>query len=185
MLLWHLGATVALTRYAFRDERMDLRFLAFGAILPDLVDTPIGLIFYDGLRSVRLFTHSLLVAAALMTWILFATRRGRPRKRWMPVAIGVLIHLFLDGMWAEPATLWWPFLGAEFAAAGAETIAEYVGNVLSNWWVWLGEVIGAAYLVNLARRSGLAGATERRDFFATGRVNAPIGGSPPGPAAER
>ncbi|NND04000.1 MAG: hypothetical protein HKN91_14560, partial [Acidimicrobiia bacterium] len=72
MLLWHLGATTALTRYAFRDERMDLRFLLLGAVLPDLIDTPIGLIFYNSLHSVRLFTHSLVLAGLLMTWIVLA-----------------------------------------------------------------------------------------------------------------
>ena len=35
MLFWHLGATVALVRYSFRDDRMDLRFLMLGAVLPD------------------------------------------------------------------------------------------------------------------------------------------------------
>ena len=39
MLFWHLGGTTALARYAFRDERMDLRMLALGAIMPDLIDT--------------------------------------------------------------------------------------------------------------------------------------------------
>jgi len=41
MLFWHVGATIAFVRYTFRDKAMDLRFLALGAILPDLIDTPI------------------------------------------------------------------------------------------------------------------------------------------------
>ena len=43
MLFWHVGGTIALVRYTVRDERMDLRFLILGAVLPDLIDTPIGL----------------------------------------------------------------------------------------------------------------------------------------------
>jgi len=27
MLFWHVGATIAFVRYAFRDQNMDLRFL--------------------------------------------------------------------------------------------------------------------------------------------------------------
>jgi hypothetical protein len=42
MLFWHLGASIAVARYTFRDERMDLRFLALGALLPDIIDTPVG-----------------------------------------------------------------------------------------------------------------------------------------------
>ena len=135
MILWHLGATIALSRYTFRDERMDLRFLAFGALLPDLIDTPSGLIGFSIFGAMRLFGHSLLFAGVIMAAILFTTRRGRPRKKWMPVAIGVLIHLFLDAMWASPETLWWPFLGLDFTPAGAADVAEYMGNVIGNSWV--------------------------------------------------
>ena len=179
MLLWHLGATIALTRYAFRDERMDLRFLMLGAVLPDLIDTPLGLIFYEALQSVRLFSHSLVLAGLLMTWIVLATRRGRPRKRWMPIAIGVLIHLFLDAMWADPETLWWPVLGLEFSPAAAMTAGDLVTDTISNLWVWLGEAAGLVYLVVLARRSDLGAAEARREFFSTGRVSAAIGISGP------
>lgn len=179
MALWHIGATIALTRYTFRDEKMDLRFLIVGAVLPDLIDTPVGLLFYESLGSIRLIAHSILFAAALMTWILVATRRGRPRKRWMPLAIGVLIHLFLDAMWADPETLWWPAFGLDFSDAGAATVPDLVGAVLSAWWVWAGEAAGLIYLLALARRANLNDAATRREFVATGRIGAPIGFSRP------
>lgn len=181
MLLWHVGATTALTRYAFRDERMDLRFLLLGAVLPDIIDTPIGLLFFESLQSVRLFTHSLVLAGLLMSWIVLATRRGRPRKRWMPIAIGVLIHLFLDAMWADPETLWWPILGLDFSPAAATSPADLIGDVLGNAWVWLGEAAGLLYLVTLGRRSGLGSQEARRELYNSGRVSAPIGlsGWPP------
>lgn len=175
MLLWHLGATTALTRYAFRDEKMDLRFLLLGAVLPDLIDTPVGLLFFDSLQSVRLIAHSLPLAALLMTSIVLSTRRGRPRKRWMPVAIGVLVHLFLDAMWADPETLWWPLLGLDFSKANAATLSDLVAETLGNWWVWAGELAGLAYLILLAKRSGLQTTEARRHFIETGRVSAPIG----------
>lgn len=174
MLLWHLGATTVLARYSFRDERMDLRFLAVGAILPDLIDTPIGLLMFDRLQSVRLAGHSLLFSSLVMTWILLATRRGRPRKRWMPVAIGMLIHLFLDGMWTDPATLWWPFLGLDFSATAAGSAAEYVADVLTNPWVWAGEAVGLAYLVWLGREGRLGQAEARQRFLATGQIDVAI-----------
>ncbi len=118
MLLWHLGGTVAVIRYAFRDENMDLRFLMLGAVLADLVDTPIGLAFWPTFDNVRLALHSLLFASLVMFAVVALARRGRPRKRWMPLAVGVLMQLILDAMWRQPETLWWPFLGWEFSATG-------------------------------------------------------------------
>lgn len=176
MLLWHLGATVALVRYAFRDDRMDLRLLMLGAVLPDLIDTPLGWIWFGSTMTTRLVMHSLLVASLVMVAVLLRTRRGRPRKRWMPLAIGMLVHLALDAMWASPETLWWPFLGLDFTPSGAADLAGYVREVLTDARVWLLEIAGAAYLLVLARRGGLLDPVARRAFLTTGIIDVPIDG---------
>ncbi len=175
MIFWHLGATTAIVRYTFRDERMDLRMLALGALLPGLIDTPVGAVFYSSLGSVRLVGHTLLASAAAMVLVLLRTRRGRPRKRWMPVAVGMMVHLILDGMWNDPATLWWPFLGWGFTPAGPATFGALVVDVLTDPVTWALEAVGLAYLVVLARRSHLGDPQERGAFLATGRLSAPIG----------
>jgi membrane-bound metal-dependent hydrolase YbcI (DUF457 family) len=175
VLFWHVGATIAFIRYAFRDEAMDLRFLAFGAVLPDVIDTPIGFSFWPAFASVRLASHSLLFGTLIMVVVVAATRRGRPRKRWMLVAVGVLIHLVLDGMWRTPTTLWWPFLGWGFAATSFETVAGYLSWLLTDVRTWALEALGLAYLVALARRSDLSDPTNRHALFTSGRVSAPIG----------
>ncbi len=174
MIFWHVGATTALIRYAFRDDRMDLRFLALGAVLPDLVDTPIGLLWFDQLGSVRLVAHALLASAVVMSTVVVRTRRGRPRKRWMPLAIGMLMHLFLDAMWNDPETLWWPFLGWEFSPAVATSAGDYIQSVLTDWRVWGLEGVGLAYLVVLGRRARLGRPEARARLFATGVVDVPI-----------
>lgn len=176
MLFWHVGATTAIARYTFRDDRMDLRMLALGAVLPDLIDTPLGLLFFDQLQSVRLVTHGLVVASAVMVGVVLSTRRGRPRKLWMPLAIGLLFHLLLDAMWLDPETLWWPFLGTEFSPAEQSTAGAYVQAVLSDWRVWAGEVIGLLYLVYLWRAAKLTDPAARRRLMETGRVDVPIDG---------
>lgn len=175
MLFWHLGGTVAFVRYAFRDERMDLRFLMLGAILPNLLDTPIGLLFWDRVHNVRLGAHALVFGAALMIGVLLSTRRGRPRKRWMPLAIGVLMHLFLDAMWQEPETLWWPFLGWEFTERAFDTAGAYVASVLGDWRMWALEAAGLVYLIGLGVRSGITSAGAAKSFARSGVVSAPIG----------
>lgn len=176
MLFWHAGATIAIARYSFRDDRMDLRILLLGALLPDLVDTPIGLAFYDTFGGVRLFTHGLVLAAATMVGVVFATRRGRPRKTWMPLAIGLLLHVLLDAMWLDPETLWWPLLGTSFTAAGPETAGSYVSAILTDWKVWAAEAIGIIYLAYLWSAAHLSDEATRREFLRTGRVNVPIEG---------
>jgi inner membrane protein len=176
MLFWHAGATIAIARYTFRDDRMDLRMLLVGALIPDIVDTPIGLLLYGRLHSVRLFTHGLLLAVAVMVIVVMSTRRGRPRKMWMPLAIGLLLHVLLDAMWLDPETLWWPLLGWSFSPAGPTTVSGYVGSVLGDWKMWLGEVIGLVYLIYLWFAADLADPEKRTALWRTGRVDAPIEG---------
>lgn len=175
MLLWHLGATTGFVRYAFRDPAMDLRFLALGAILPDLIDLPLGIAFWSDVSAVRLAAHSLLFGAMVMVAVLILTRRGPRRRQWMMLAVGVLVHLALDAMWGNPETLWWPFLGRSFSSTGFGTYGSYVGNLLTNPVMWLGEVAGAIYLVVLWVRSNLSDAEVRARFLASGTVEAPIG----------
>lgn len=174
MLLWHVGLTTAFVRYAFRDEHMDLRFLALGAILPDVIDTPIGVAVWQTWQTPRLWSHSLAFGALLMTVVLLVTRRGRRRKQWMLVAVGVLMHLALDGMWSYPETLWWPFLGWTFFSTEFATFSSYAYSVLQDPLVWAGEAVGLVYLVVLWRRSDLSDATAREVLLTTGRVSAPI-----------
>lgn len=174
MIFWHTGASIAIARATFRDPRMDLRFLVLGALLPDLLDTPVGLVLFDRLRSVRLVGHGLLLAAVVMVAVLLGTRRGRPRKRWMPIAIGMLLHLFLDAMWQDPETLWWPALGTGFTPAGPATAGQYLTGVLTDLRVWALEAIGLAYLVWLGVRGRLGDHRARRLLLTTGVMNVPI-----------
>lgn len=174
MLFWHLGGTIAIVRYVFRDENMDLRFLMFGAILPDLIDKPLGLAFFDFFGSTRLYGHTLLFAALVMTVVVLATRRGRPRRRWMAIPIAVMVHLVLDAMWDTPETLWWPFLGGDFTPNTALADDGYVGW-LTNWVVWAMEAAGLTYLVFLWQKAGLSQPHKRRAFRETGIIDAPIG----------
>jgi len=174
MLFWHIGGTIALIRYAFRDERMDLRFLVLGAVVADLIDTPLGLIGYETLGAVRLGAHSLLVASSVMVVVVALTRRGRPRRRWMALAVGMLAHLVLDAMWANQETLLWPFLGWEFTPAGPADAGGYLHDVVADPVMWAGELFGLAYLVWLWQRAGLGSASAWAGFWSTGTIDVPI-----------
>lgn len=153
---------------------MDLRFLALGAILPDLIDTPIGIVAWSSNGAVRLVSHGILFGSLVMVAVLIFTRRGPARKRWMLLATGVLLHLLLDAMWNLPETLWWPFLGTEFSATGLSTYGAYVQGLLTNPVMWAGEALGLIYLLALARRADLRDPAARRTLWRTGVVSARI-----------
>lgn len=176
MLFWHVGMTIAFIRYAFRDQKMDLRFLALGALLPDLIDTPIGALVWNSFQTPRLWSHGFLFGTAVMVLVLLLTRRGPVRKRWMLLATGILLHLALDAVWNQPETLWWPFLGIEFTSTGFASFGSYVADVLTDPIVWAGEAVGLAYLVILWRKSGLTDSSQRHRLLTTGVVSARIDG---------
>ncbi|MGI9666519.1 MAG: metal-dependent hydrolase [Acidimicrobiia bacterium] len=153
---------------------MDLRFLALGAILPDLIDLPIGVAMWSTFQTPRLAAHSILFGAIAMVAVLILTRRGPRRKRWMLLAVGLLIHVALDAMWQHPETLWWPFLGTEFSATEFATYGAYVGDLVRDPLMWAGELAGFAYLAVLWKTSGLRDIDARRRLASSGVVDAPI-----------
>lgn len=169
--------TIVFVRYAFRDEAMDLRFLVLGALLPDLIDTPIGALAWVTFQTPRLWGHSFLFGTSVMMLVLVVTRRGPVRKRWMLLATGILLHLALDALWNQPETLWWPFLGFDFARTQFATFGSYAADVLTDPLVWVGEAIGLVYLVVLWRKSGLGVAEARSRLLTTGVVSARIDGA--------
>lgn len=174
MFLWHIGASVAFIRYAFRDPMMDIRFLAFGAILADVIDLPIGILLWPTFKTPRLFGHSMMFAFTAMVLVALFTRRGPVRKQWILLAVGLLLHLALDAMWRSPETLWWPFFGWDFTFSGFETFLDYASDVLMTPMMWLSEVAGFLYLAALWNKSDLSEREARRRFAVTGVVSAPI-----------
>ncbi|MGI9610679.1 MAG: metal-dependent hydrolase, partial [Acidimicrobiia bacterium] len=161
MILWHLGATVLIVRYVFRDPRMDLRWVLVGSLLPDIIDKPIGSVFFhDSFGTHRLVAHSVVFPIVALAVVLIATGRGSViRQGLIGAVIGVFVHLLLDAAWATPEAFWWPFFGTEFPHVFDSDIASLLGRMLSDPWVWLGEAAGAGYLVLLWRRY-LSGAGE-------------------------
>jgi hypothetical protein len=117
----------------------------------------------------------LLFAAIVMVLVLVLARRGRPRKRWMPLAVGVLMGLVLDAMWRHPETLWWPFLGWRFTDSGFASAGAYLWWLATDWRTWALEAVGLAYLVLLARRAHLDESERRVELITTGRIQVPIG----------
>ena len=156
MFLWYVGLSVLLVANVFKSVGLDYRLIALGAMLPLLIDIPVGH---------RAFGHTLAFAAlalvVVMVWPLRGSRLAR--RRWLCLPIGTFCALVLSGAWTDTAVLWWPTLGWTFPP----------GNLLPAWWVvLLEEVIGLAACWWLVGLCDLYLPAPREAFLATGRLHA-------------
>lgn len=172
VVFWHLGGSLFLGRWVFRDPAMDLRVLALGAVLPDLIDKPIGsILFTEYFGTGRIYAHTLLFAAAVLAGVMIVTRRGTTtRKRWMALPIGVFFHLLLD-MPLDAGTLWWPMLGLEFPSFAKGAFVDLVAYLLTSPWVVVQELLGLGYLISLYRKAQLGDPARRRELVETGTLS--------------
>lgn len=171
MIFWHVGGTVLAFRYVFRDPNVDLRFLALGSILPDLLDKPIGTVLLAGtFESGQIFGHTLLFASVLMVAVLVGTSRGIWRRRLMALAVGSLFHLILDGMWAVKETFLWPAFGWRFPPGPDSYWTGLVDRLTSDPWIIVQEVLGLVYLVFLWRKARLGESGRRAELWRAGTL---------------
>ena len=92
-----------------RDRRLVAACMA-GAVLPDLIDKPLGhLLLQATIDNGRLFTHSLPLCLLLLIVGLLVYRRKGPII--MGIGAGVLSHQILDAMWTQPELWYYPLLG--------------------------------------------------------------------------
>ena len=130
---------------------VDYRFILLGALLPDLVDKPIGNFFFREIfNNGRIFSHTLLF---LILCVLIATYFLLGKKQYWAlfVAFGVLVHLLLDGMWYEPLTFYWPFLGWSFYKYDGMTPGPWVQRMLLDLFtkpvIYVSEISGALIFI--------------------------------------
>jgi hypothetical protein len=172
MLFWHLGATLWLFRWIFRDPKVDVRFLFLGAIIPDVVDLFWGSVIVADLATGELWFHSLVIASAYMSLVLVTTRRGRRRRAYMALAVGWMFHLVLDGLWTTPEVLFWPFFGWDLPTGAGPFWDLAWDRAISDPWRWVQETVGVAYLTWLWFATGLNRHDRRSQVFSSGRLPA-------------
>ncbi len=185
MIFWHLGVTAAVIFLTLGRRWIDYRMVMFGALLPDLIDKPIGRIFFaDQFENGRIFAHTLLFPTVLLLGIqLFL--RGRTASRWFIVPIAAVIHQVLDGMWNEPVTFFWPLFTTAFPP---DPVDEYWLRALlrpiEEPVVLLQELVGLGLLLYIASAYRLWERSRRVQFLRTGYLSdRPIKSRPAGPDA--
>ncbi len=138
MLLWFAGMAFLMVWSVFRDPAFDYRLVMVGALLPDVVDGPLG-----GPR----YAHTLLASVVVLVTVMLATRgRRQLRRRALAVPIGMLCHLVLDGMWTRTAVFWWPFVGDGLDDRGLPSLQRPLVALVVM------EVVGALALLWARRR---------------------------------
>ena len=157
MFLWFIGTAVASVWYVFRDPRFDYRLLAFGALVPDIIDLPGG--------QAR-WAHSLTVAVGTLAAVMLLSVGRKPiRRLLLALPIGMLLHLVFDGVFSSTEVFWWPFTGSWGDVR--------VPSLQRGWWNVILEALGALVLVWMWRRCNLADAERRGRLVHHGLLEQP------------
>jgi hypothetical protein len=153
VLLWYTSLSILFVANVFRSSGMDYRLVALGAMVPLLLDLPVGH---------RAVGHTLLLAVALFTAVMVATagRSRLLRRRLLCLPIGVFVGLVLSGAFTQDHVFLWPFLGA-FGSVG----------LLPPWWVvLLEELVGLVGWWWIVGQYDLYLPDPRREFWRSGRL---------------
>lgn len=158
MLLWFVGPSILIVWGVFRSPAADYRLVAVGSLIP-LIEVLFG--------QPRLF-HSVTGAAVLLAAVMIGARGHRLVQRaLLALPIGVLLHLLLDGAWADTQAFWWPFLGTAWSTAELPELGRGPLNLLL-------ELGGALACLYAYRRFRLDEPDRRALFLQTGRVGRDI-----------
>lgn len=142
------------SRVAPAPLRVDYRFILLGAILPDLVDKPLGhILLPDILANGRTFLHTLLflVITILAALIIYRQKRAM----WgVYIAFGVLTHFIMDFMWCDPVTFLWPLYGAfeKHPGISAWILEKWIQTLFEEPCVYLPEAAGFLILLFFTTR---------------------------------
>ncbi|MBI2852962.1 MAG: metal-dependent hydrolase [Chloroflexi bacterium] len=133
--------------------KLDYRLVLFAAMLPDVIDKPIGQFFFREVFSYgRIFAHTLLFLILITLGGLYLYR-SRCQTWLLTLSIGTFAHLVLDQLWRVPRTLFWPLLGFTFDRI---SLSEWMPNIfralLTDPQSYVPELVGLAILTYLAVR---------------------------------
>ena len=155
MFLWFIGTATIAVLFIFRDDRFDYRYLALGAVLPDVI---------DGVTGGAWIFHSVLGSVVALGLVMATARRGTARRRrGLAIPIGMFMHLVFDGAFNNTKVFWWPFAGFNFGGSPIPSFDRLVLDVIF-------ELAGAAMLWWIWRENNLELPERRAEFFRTGRL---------------
>lgn len=127
---------------------INVKPLLLGALLPDIIDKPLGIylgrkVFSNG----RIFCHTLLFPILVAGVELISNRRRD--KTWRPnLTFGILTHLILDQMWRTPNTLLWPLHGTTFKKEDtSDWVNKMLRTLVTDPGTYVPELLGTGVLI--------------------------------------
>ena len=157
-LFGHLGITIGLffiIGYFVPGIRCRINYwyVAFGAILPDIIDKLIGrVLFAYSLASGRFIAHTLIFSLLLALMGFYLYKRNRD-ARLLLVSGASFFHLIEDIMWTQPVNLLWPLFGWGFPHGVLEHPADYFLSMFRESfvpdfsYVFISEAIGFTIII--------------------------------------
>jgi len=140
LLFGHLGVTLGIFLFIcflipLLKTIIDPKYLLVGALLPDLIDKPLGMIIFASTISTgRMIGHTILLSFTLL-YIGLSLYEKKRDIRIMSLAAGSFFHLMEDQLWGEPRILFWPFLGFSFPKDSIDNATvgiEFLVTLLKN-----------------------------------------------------
>lgn len=133
-------------------DSADIRLLLVGSLLPDIIDKPVGQLFFrETFSNGRIFSHTLFFLA-LITLIGLYLYRYRSQTWLLVLSFGIFTHLIFDQMWRASHTLLWPIYGFAFEKVDLTGwVPNMLHALLTDLGVYLPELMGGAILVWLAQ----------------------------------
>lgn len=129
-------------------KHINVKPLLLGALLPDIIDKPLGIylgrkVFSNG----RIFCHTLLFPILVAGVELISNRRRD--KTWRPnLTFGILTHLILDQMWRTPNTLLWPLHGTTFKKEDtSDWVNKMLRTLVTDPGTYVPELLGTGVLI--------------------------------------
>ncbi len=158
MVFWYLAPSIVAIHDIFRSRGLDYRLIGLGALLPLLIDAPLGYFAYG---------HSLIVAVAVLGLVMVGTigRSRLLRRRLICVPIGWLCGLVLSGVFLHDVSFLWPLLGSDFPD---DSLIPPITILV------LLDAAGVAVAIWAWGRFGLSDRQTRDDFLRSGRLQEPV-----------
>ena len=169
-ILGHIGIMVAiiflLLHYNTRwRPNFDIRWLALGAVLPDLIDKTIGLlIFPQYIDNGRIYAHTLLFSI-ILTVLAFHFKN----RISISVSFGAWTHLAFDKMWEVPDTLAWPAYGLIFPKTDFYP-GRWIEMLFTDPYIYSTEILGAGILFSLFIYWKLYRRDNWKKFWSSGEI---------------
>ena len=150
------GIVLALLLADYLDDKRVILPCVTGAFLPDLIDKPLGYLFFaDLLGNGRILLHNFFLVLVLPVTGYFVWKRYA-RPELFALSLGIIAHQFLDLMWEDPGSWLFPFAGPLTYEGGSEVAFDLLQSdaSLRSEWVIAIAVLLTILLLPLLKNTG-------------------------------